>query len=181
MIKVVLMSRMKESEAFSAMFRAYDRRVYFTAYRYIGSREEAADITQEVFLRAWKHFSSIDPTRPVFPWLFRITKNLCINKSRRKSGSEAGLEFPELQPGRESVEKEILEHESQTEIREAVLKLPEKFREIIILKHYDECSYDEMAEILDIPRGTVMSRLFNARKMLKERLEGIIIGGKHEL
>ena len=98
------MISMKESEAFSAMFRAYDRRVYYTAYRYLGSRDEAADITQEVFLRAWKNRDSYDPQRPVFPWLFRITKNLCINKSKRKSGSEAGLEFPELQPGTESVE-----------------------------------------------------------------------------
>lgn len=165
------MVSMKEREAFAAMFRAYDRRVYFTAYRFIGSREEAADITQEVFLRAWKNFSRIDPERPVFPWLFRITKNLCINKSRKKSGSEAGLEFPELAPARESVETEVLERESQGEIRRAVMQLPEKFREIIILKHYDECSYDEMAEILDIPKGTVMSRLFNARKILKQNID----------
>ena len=87
-----------------------------------------------------------------------------------------GLEFPELQPGTESVEREVTQRESREEIRAAVLALPEKFREIIILKHYDECSYEEMAEILDIPKGTVMSRLFNARKMLKETLEE-----KHEL
>lgn len=165
------MTGMKENDAFAAMFRAYDRRIYYTAYRFLGSREEAADITQEVFLRAWKNFESIDPARPVFPWLFRITKNLCINRANRKSGSEAGLEFPELQAGSESVEREVTERESVTEIRAAVMALPEKFREIIILKHYDECSYDEMAEILDIPKGTVMSRLFNARKMLKNKLE----------
>ena len=170
------MDRMKESEAFSAMFRAYDRRIYFTAYRFLGSSEEAADITQDVFLRAWRNFSSYDSTRPVYPWLFRITKNLCINRTRRKSGSEAGLEFPELQPGTESVEREVTQRESRKEIREAVLSLPEKFRDIIILKHYDECSYEEIAEILNIPKGTVMSRLFNARKMLKEILEE-----KHEL
>ncbi|MDC7226191.1 MAG: sigma-70 family RNA polymerase sigma factor [Spirochaetales bacterium] len=170
------MGSMKENEAFSAMFRAYDRRIYYTAYRYIGSREEASDITQEVFLRAWRNYSSLDLNRPVYPWLFRITKNLCINRARRKSGSEAGLEFPELQPGTESVEKEVTQRESRKEIREAVMALPDKFREIIILKHYDECSYDEMSEILDIPKGTVMSRLFNARKMLKKNLEE-----KHEL
>ena len=170
------MDGMKENDAFSAMFRAYDRRIYFTAYRYLGSSEEAADITQEVFLRAWRNFSSYDTDRPVYPWLFRITKNLCINRAKRKSGSEAGLEFPELQPGTESVEREVIQRESREEIRAAVLALPEKFREIIILKHYDECSYEEMAEILDIPKGTVMSRLFNARKMLKETLEE-----KHEL
>ncbi len=166
------MSSMKESEAFSAMFKAYDKRVYCTAFRYLGSSEEAADLTQEVFLRAWKNFKNIDPARPVFPWLFRITKNLCINRWKRKSGSETGLEFPELHPGEDSVENEVVQRESREEIKAAVLSLPEKFREIIILKHYDECSYDEMAEILDIPRGTVMSRLFNARKMLKNRLEG---------
>lgn len=162
---------MKKNKAFEAMFRAYDRRVYFTAYRYLGSREEAADIAQEVFLRAWKNFSSIDPKRPVFPWLFRITKNLCINKSRKKSGSEAGLEFPELLSGTQSVEKEVIERESQEEIRRAVLNLPDKYRDIIILKHYDECTYEEMSEILEIPKGTVMSRLFNARKMLKQNLD----------
>ena len=166
---------MKESEAFSAMFRAYDRRVYYTALRYLGSRDEAADITQDVFLRAWRSYDNFDPSRPVFPWLFRITKNLCINRSKRKSGSEASLEFPELQAGRDSVEEEVLQREQKEEIRKAVLALPEKYREIIILKHYDDCSYDEMAEILNVPKGTVMSRLFNARKMLKSNLES---GGK---
>ena len=165
------MNRMNESDAFSEMFRTYDRRVYLTALRFLGNREEAADITQEVFVRAWKHLGSLDPGRPVFPWLFRITRNLCINRVKRKSGSEAGLEFPELQAGKESVEKDVLRKESRREIREAVLALPDNYREIIILKHYDECSYEEMAEILNIPKGTVMSRLFNARKLLKQRLE----------
>ncbi|MDC7127361.1 MAG: sigma-70 family RNA polymerase sigma factor [Spirochaetales bacterium] len=169
---------MKENEAFSAMYRAYDRRVYYTALRFLGSREDAADITQEVFTRAWKNYKNLDPERPVFPWLFRITRNLCINKVKRKSNSEMGLEFPELTPAKAAVEEEILKSESRSEIKAAVLALPEKYRDIIILKHYDECSYDEMAEILGIPRGTVMSRLFNARKMLKEKL---MTGGKHEL
>jgi RNA polymerase sigma-70 factor (ECF subfamily) len=165
------MDRMNESEAFSEMFRTYDRRIYFTALRFLGNRDEAADITQEVFFRAWKNLNSLDVSRPVFPWLFRITRNLCINRVKSKSGSEAGLEFPELQPGKDSVECDVIRNESKREIRNAVLMLPDNFREIIILKHYDECSYEEMAEILDIPKGTVMSRLFNARKLLKEKLE----------
>jgi len=162
---------MNEGEAFSEMFRTYDKRIYLTALRFLGNRDEAADITQEVFIRAWKNLGRLDPSRPVFPWLFRITRNLCINRVKRKSGSEAGLEFPELQPGCESVERDVMRNESRLEVRTAVLSLPDNFREIIILKHYDECSYDEMAEILGIPKGTVMSRLFNARKMLKQKLE----------
>ncbi|MBI9107256.1 MAG: sigma-70 family RNA polymerase sigma factor [Spirochaetales bacterium] len=165
------MNRMNEGEAFSEMFRTYDRRIYLTALRFLGNRDEAADIRQEVFFRAWKHLGSLDSSRPVFPWLFRITRNLCINRLRRKSGSEAGLEFPELQPGTESVEGEVIRCESRLEVKAAVMTLPDNFREIIILKHYDECSYDEMAEILGIPKGTVMSRLFNARKLLKQKLE----------
>jgi RNA polymerase sigma-70 factor (ECF subfamily) len=171
--RIVLMDRMNKNEAFSSMFRSFDRRVYYTALRYLRNRDEAADITQEVFYRAWKNIDSIDPQRPVFPWLYRITKNLCINRVKRKSGSEAGLEFPELEPGKESVENDLMRSESRDEVNRALAALPENFREIIILKHYDECSYEEMAEILDIPKGTVMSRLFNARKMLKEKLEVI--------
>ena len=169
--RIVLMNRMNESEAFSEMFRTYDKRIYFAALKFLGNRDEAADITQEVFVRAWRNLSSLDPSRPIFPWLYRITKNLCINRVKRKSGSEAGLEFPELQPGTDSVEGDLLKKESRREIREAVMSLPDNHREIIILKHYDECSYEEMAEILGIPKGTVMSRLFNARKMLKQKLE----------
>jgi RNA polymerase sigma-70 factor (ECF subfamily) len=164
---------MNKNEAFSSMFRSFDRRVYYTALRYLRNRDEAADITQEVFYRAWKNIGSLDPRRPVFPWLYRITKNLCINRVKRKSGSEAGLEFPELEPGNESVENDLLRSESRAEINKALAALPENFREIIILKHYDECSYEEMAEILGISRGTVMSRLFNARKMLRKKLEVI--------
>lgn len=165
------MDRMNEGEAFSEMFRTYEKRIYLSALRFLGNRDEAADITQDVFTRAWKNLNRLDPARPVFPWLFRITRNLCINRVKRKSGSEAGLEFPELQPGGESVERDILRNESRQEVRQAVTVLPDNYREIIILKHYDDCSYEEMAEILNIPKGTVMSRLFNARKLLKEKLE----------
>lgn len=161
---------MKDAEVFETLFRGYDKRVYYTALRYLGKAEDAADITQEVFLRAWRHINSLDPNRAVFPWLFRITRNLCINKCKKRSSTEIGLEFPEHTMGKDAVEENVLAKEAQKEVKDAILNLPDKYREIIILKHYDECSYEEMAEILDIPKGTVMSRLYNARKMLKERL-----------
>lgn len=162
---------MSDRDAFISIFRAYDRRVYAAACRMVFNREDAADITQEVFYRAWRNFKNFDASRPVFPWLYRITKNLCINKSKKKSGSESSLEFPDLCRGRDSVEESAVRDESRREIYRAVMSLPPQHREIIILKHFDECSYEEIADILDIPKGTVMSRLYNARKLLKSKLE----------
>ncbi len=157
------------NEAFSRIVDIYGRRVYHAAYSFLHNMDDASDIVQEVFFRAYKNISSFDTTRAMYPWLYRITRNLCINLVQRSSRKDTALPDEELIAGTErDPAAELLRKEELEVLRLSLDKLPEKHREIILLKHFQDCSYAEMAEILDIPIGTVMSRLYAARTRLRE-------------
>jgi len=158
-------------EAFSRIVELYGRRVYHAAYSFLHNMDDASDIVQEVFLRAYKNFSSFDANRALYPWLYRITRNLCINMVQRASRKETALPDEDLIAGTgRDPAAELLRSEELEELRGALVELPEKHREMIILKHFQDCSYAEMAEILDVPIGTVMSRLYAARSKLREKI-----------
>lgn len=169
--KLILQAQAGDKEAFDAIVRGYNRRVYRAAYSFMRNIDDAADVAQEVFIRAYKHIERFQIGRALYPWLYRITRNLCLNKLKAKDYRSAGLPDDDLLAARErSPEGETLRNERAAEVRIAVAELPDRFKQIIELKHYQECSYAEMAEILDIPIGTVMSRLYNARVKLREAL-----------
>ena len=164
-------------EGFGRLVRAYQRRAYAAAYRYVGNREDALELAQEAFVRAYRALHQFDPERPFYPWLYRIVKNCCLNHLKRKSRHgeysldewmESGHEIPD--PGAapsESAELGGLRHA----MRAAMAQLSEEHREILRLRHFLELSYAEIAECLGVPQGTVMSRLHAARKALRRELE----------
>jgi len=156
---LILQAQSGDGTAFSNLVKLYDRRVYHTAYSYLRNMEEAKDVSQEVFLKLHGGIGGYDTSRPFFPWLYQITKNLCLNRIASKSYKTEGL--PEVEPyaNTRGPEEEALRNEEADSIRRAVDSLPEKMREVIELKHFQDCSYKEMAEILDVPEGTIMSRL----------------------
>jgi RNA polymerase sigma-70 factor (ECF subfamily) len=159
------------NDAFSKLVNLYGRRIYYAAYSFLHNVDDAADIVQEVFLRAYKNLSSFDTKRSFYPWLYRIARNLCINTVKRASRRDTALPAEELIASNgPDPAAELVRSEEIKELHEALDKLPEKQREIINLKTFQDCSYAEMAEILDIPIGTVMSRLYSARLRLKELL-----------
>ena len=162
---------------FSTIVNLYSRRIYRVAYFYLKNVEDAADITQETFVNAYKNFSSFCSDKPLFPWLYQITKNLCLNflKKRNRESDDAAdfcLVPSKLLGPEESLDRSL----SVKKLHTALSDLPPKEREIILLKDFDGCSYGEISEILSIPAGTVMSRLFYARQKLKQLLE--IDGGR---
>ena len=158
-------------DAFAHLVNLYGRRIYFAAYSFLHNVDDASDIVQEVFLRAYKNISSFDTNRALYPWLYRITRNLCINMVQKASRKDSALPPEELiaAKGRDPA-AELLRGEELEELRHALVDLPEKYRDIIALKHFQDCSYAEIAEILDVPIGTGMSRLYAARNKLREIL-----------
>jgi len=164
-------ARTGDSEAFGRLVRLYDRKAYKAAYWILRNEEESRDIVQEAFIRAFRNLSSFDPGRAFYPWLHRIVRNLCYNRTRNRNYRAVSLPDTEQESTMAGPEEALLAGETSREVREAVDRLPEIHREIILLKHFEDCSYKEIAEILEIPQGTVMSRLYNARKALKELLE----------
>jgi len=168
-----------DKQAFGILVERYMQRAYFTALGFVGSHEAALDLSQEAFIRAYRAIGKFDSEKNFFTWYYRILKNLSLNfirdaKHRAVSFSELGEnnvnQFSESDPGPD-------EQSEQNEMREAVWKalnqLKPDDKEIILLKDFQDFSYKEIAEALDLPIGTVMSRLYYARKNLKQKLNRV--------
>ncbi|MBT8387176.1 MAG: sigma-70 family RNA polymerase sigma factor, partial [Ignavibacteria bacterium] len=160
-------------EEFEVLVKRNMRRAYFSALGLLGSHDAAMDITQEAFIRAYRSFKNYNREKKFFTWYYRILKNLCLNFIRDGRGRKE-TEYIETREDEYSPHKpdEVLENKELTEkIQEAINELEFNDREVIILKEFEDHTYKEMSEILNIPVGSVMSRLFYARKKLAEKLK----------
>jgi len=154
-----------DEQAFAELFHRYKNLVYKTAYLMLGDADEAEDVLQEVFVQVYKSLDAYDPGRGAFTtWLYRITVNRCLNWRRR------WRPFVRLDRARTSVRSPEGQREEEG-VWQAVRGLSEKLRAVVILRYYWELSYAEIAQILDIPLGTVKSRLNLALKTLRKDLE----------
>lgn len=149
-------------------------KAYVAAYRRLGDGDSARDVCQEAASRALKARASYDAERPFYPWFYRIVQNLCRDAAKRRSVDRRSVE-PEpgsLVDPRPGVERRLIETERTEALTRAIEGLPPELREMIELRHFQDLSYREMAEILGCPEGTVMSRLFRARRALRAALGG---------
>jgi RNA polymerase sigma-70 factor, ECF subfamily len=151
-----------EGEAFQQLVHRYQRRALAHARALTGNDADAADAAQSAFLDAFRHLRRFDETREFYPWFYVLLRNRCFKQRVRSQDRASGNEHIEAAaaPGLDSPEELY-------DLRTALDGLPSDDRELIVLKHLDGWTYDEIAERLDIPRGTVMSRLFHARQRLK--------------
>jgi len=149
------------------------QRGYVAAYRWLGSHDEARDACQEAAARAMAAKRRYDPTRSFYPWFYRILKNHCLDRLKRRGREPDSLDsaIPESrQVSAESAEQRLMRSERERAVARAISQLPADLREIIELRHFQDLSYREMGELLGCPEGTVMSRLYRARKRLREML-----------
>lgn len=152
---------------FSRLLAAYQDRVYRTAYSFLRNREDARDLTQEVFLRTVRAVNSLDPDRPLWPWLRRVTTNLSLTLLKKRTPHLSLDALPEsAQPQDCSAEPAW----TQLEIQEALGELPPLWRIVLTLRHQEELSYEEIARSTDLPVGTVKTYIFRGRRLLRERL-----------
>lgn len=175
--RLVLRSQAGDRHAYGLLVQRYMQRAYFVALGFIGSHQEALDMSQEAFVRAYRAIKRFDPERRFFTWYYQILRNLCLNARRDRARrsrrfSEIGETRIQQWPDGQADAQETLE---RAELREAVWKaldaLEEQQREVIILKDFENLAYKDIAELLGCPIGTVMSRLYYARKALKTHLE----------
>lgn len=165
--------------AFESLVEKYRERVWRLAYNYLRDREEAQDVAQEALIRAWQALPSFRGQSAFYTWLFRIAVNVAADRARQRAarGRAFGTErVPEedwdramLDPGA-APDDTAARTERREQIQRALDTLPERHRTIIMLSDLEGLSYREIAEVLDIPMGTVMSRLHNARKRLRDIL-----------
>ena len=174
---------MAEADPFETEALAFLDALYRTALRMTRSEAEAEDIVQETYIKAFRHRDQFTPGTNLKAWLFRILTNTFINQYRRKAARPETTELDDVEesilyrhmrnvsPGSSSPdpEAELLDNTLSSEVKEALEALPEKFRTTVLL-NVEGFSYKEIAQMLDIPIGTVMSRLHRGRKFLQKRL-----------
>jgi RNA polymerase sigma-70 factor (ECF subfamily) len=170
---LVLQTLHGQLKSFKILVERYQRGAYLYAAGMVGNQEDAFDLSQEAFVRAYKNLNRFNPLYQFKTWFFQILSNLCKNYLRQKASRGKVLASSELAETAEAPRKtspDILFEKNETEraVWNCINELPEKFREIIILSHFQDMSYDQIAGILDIPRGSVMSRLYYARLKLRE-------------
>lgn len=171
-------SREDVRRGFEQVVRRYGPDAYRIALGLVGSHEDALELSQEAFYRAYKNLHLLRCEASFFPWFYQILRRLCFTwlqekKQRRAAAVSAEGQAPERAAGETDFAPDLLAQRSET--REAVWKalgeLSEHHREILILFHFENLSYDRIAQLLMCSKGTVMSRLYHARRHLKERLE----------
>ncbi len=166
----------KEKEEFEKLVKSNMKRAYFVAYGFLGSKDDAVEISQEAFLRAYTNFKKFDRSKNFFTWYYKILKNLCLNFLRDSKIKRQNdyLEPDVLESGEYNPRENIEKKELHKIMGKAINTLNFEDREIIVLKEFQNMSYNEIAEVLEIPVGTVMSRLYYARKKLATKLKGMI-------
>ncbi len=170
-----------EQERFAELVQRYERRLINYVYRMIRNYEDAHDLAQEIFIKVYMALDRYDPKYQFSTWIFRIAQNAAIDQIRKKTLPEESLTKEDRQEGGErqmqieadvvSPYRAVFNIEMADAIETAVQDLPEDYRDLIELRHFAELSYDEIAEVKQLPLGTVKNKLFRARNMLKERLE----------
>ncbi len=167
-----------DREAFALIVQQYMRPAYYVALGYVGRPEDALDLSQDAFVNAFRHIKRFDSSKRFFPWFYSILKNLCmnhLNRIRRRREDSIDEMAEEGQPAIpiESISPEdsIVRKDLEEKIGQALLRLKPKEREIIILQHFQDYSYQQIADLLGIPIGTVMSRLYGARGALRRELQ----------
>lgn len=158
-----------EKEAFDRLVERYQRDVYRLCYRYVNDHEDANDLAQDAFLKAWRGVARFRGESAFSTWLYRIAVNTCLN--HRAQRRPPGSELPEaLADPRRRVDASVESADEARRVREAVARLPEKQRATLILKVYQELTHEEVAEILGATVGTVKSNLFHALANLRRLL-----------
>lgn len=165
-------------DAYGAIVNKYMKDAYFIALGLVGNREDALDLSQEAFIRAYTNIRSLNLNWGFFPWFYQILRNLCFSHLRkRRSRPSCSLDAITEQTGASfesdcaAPETAIQTKELRSQIWQAIAKLDEKHREVIVLRHFRNLSYEQMSKVLFCSVGTVTSRLYHARMKLKEILE----------
>ncbi|MFC4410304.1 RNA polymerase sigma factor SigW [Chungangia koreensis] len=170
-------------DAFTEIVELYQDKLYQVCYRMLGNRHEAEDIAQEAFVRAYINIHTFDQKRKFSTWLYRIATNLCIDRIRKKKpdyyldaevrGTEGLTLYSQVAADEELPEEELMKMELQDRVQYEIGRLPDKYRSVIVLKYIEELPLLEISEILDLPLGTVKTRIHRGREALRKQLSNL--------
>ena len=181
--ELVASSLAGDPSAFDLLVLRWDRKIQGAIYRLMGSEEEARDLCQEAFLKAYRGLGGFKGEAKFSSWLYQIALNLCRDRMRRRRGRvmvsldalEADAQGQILRDEGASTQDLVEAHDMQQRVRAAVMALPDDQREVIVLKEYEGLTFQEIAEVLGLPVSTVKTRLYRGLDRMRERLvsEGV--------
>lgn len=173
------------THSFSELVNRYKDKVFSLVYRFTNDFGEAQDISQEVFINVFRKLHTFHEKASFSTWLYRISYNYCIDwtrKNKKRLRQEPGYEEQvELADARMNVEESFLDMQKRKHLRKAILQLDEKYRNVLILFHFQELSYEEIGEIMQVPLKTVETRLYRGRQLLRKQLSSIPGGEFYEV
>lgn len=183
-INLVKRCKNNDEDAYNELLNYYEKYLYRLCYSFTRSREESLDLMQEVYIKIFKAIKYFDETRPLLPWLKRITINTLINHVKRNKQNEFSLEGnwelgindykgptpEEYLFAKDDPEGNVVLNDTQQIIDELIAGLPEKYRLTLALRYYEEMSYEQIAVALNQPLGTVKNSVYRARSQLKEKM-----------
>jgi RNA polymerase sigma-70 factor (ECF subfamily) len=182
LIEYRIVKRAKKGDrlAFAELVELYKDKLYNLSYRMTGNPQEAEDVAQEAFLKAYANLEKYDPKHKFSTWIYRIATNLCIDRMRKKKpdysldaevdGIEGGDMYSRLPSSELTPEEEVVRAEMQSEVQQAIANLPENYRAAVILKYMHDMSLQEIADILEVPVSTVKTRIHRGREALRMSL-----------
>ena len=176
--ELIAAARDADRQAFGRLIRLHQKRLFRFIHGMVGSFDQTEDIVQEAFVKAWQAIDTFKPGYAFYPWLSRIARNLALNQIRREEKKESLDKKAETGFDPESAElgplDQLLDSESQTRFYKALKALPEQYRVVFVMRHFEDMDYSDIASTLKIPPGTVDSRLYRARKLLLEALKDLL-------
>ena len=179
---LIIRCREGDEEAWRLLLARYEAYIYSLCFRIGGSREEALDLTQEALLKVLTGLNKFQPGRPFKPWLRRVTINACLNRLRRRTPETVSLEQPvaedivlgdTLAGGANEPMAAAEWRDARDTIRQELNRLPLQQRLVLVMRHQEGLSYDEIAAATGLPAGTVKTHLYRARQQLRRQLAGV--------
>ena len=174
--RLIKQAKLGNKAAFELLVKHHAHNVYNLAFRTLNNEQEAEDIAQETFVRAWKAIPRFRGDSKFSTWLYRITTNLCYNrlpKLKKEFGALDPEDQSSLADGRQSAEQGMVTAELQDRLQQALEALPDSQRLLITLRHMQGLSYEEIAEVTKQPIGTVKTGIFRGRRQLRQALQNI--------
>lgn len=162
-------------KAFNKLVDRWQYRIHNFAYRYFANSDDAAEITQLTFIKAYQKLDTLDDANKFGPWVYKIANNLCVDElkrpDRKRRSSMDAIKFAPLVEVEDASDRNLLRNEAIVLLHKALLQLPPKQRLIVIMKEYEGLTFPEIAEILETPINTVKSRLYAGLKALKKTFD----------
>lgn len=176
-----LLKRCKSNEkaAFEKLFVKYEKYIYKIAYQFTNKKEDALDLSQDIFIKVIKNIQSVDETKPFLPWLKKVCYHTCINFKRDSKDqvsldeiiTDKGNSLREALASQFNLENYVIFNDTTALIRKSIQKIDEKYRIPLILRHEQELTYEEISQLLDLPLGTVKVNIFRGRQQLQTILK----------